>query len=169
MRLLVIAAAALSLPGCAARPPLAPPAPGAAGLSDDGTPVSEASFAPASAQAAASVARTYYALIGARRFAEAWRLLADGAAPRGASAADFAAAFADYAEYHASVGAPGPIEGAAGSSFVEVPVLVYGRMRSGATFSRRGIVQLRRCNDVPGCTAQQRGWRIFAETMGDSP
>lgn len=45
--------------------PLDPPAPGApGGLPDDRTPVSEASFAPDSAQGAANVVQTYYALIG---------------------------------------------------------------------------------------------------------
>ncbi|MEA3017259.1 MAG: hypothetical protein QOI38_1981 [Sphingomonadales bacterium] len=166
MRLSACLAAAALIGGCSAPQPLAPPAPGSpGGLPDDRTPIAEAPFAPTSAQGAANVAQTDYALIEARRFGEAWRLLADGARPRGASEADLAAAFADYAEYHAEVGAPGAIEGAAGSSFVEVPVLVYGRMRGGAAFSRRGTVQLRRCNDVPGCTEAQRRWRIYAETF----
>ena len=76
------------------------------------------------------------------------------------------AAFADHAEYRAEVGMPGRVEGAAGSLWVEVPVRVRGRMRDGATFDKRGAVVLRRCNAVPGCTPEQRRWRIEAENIG---
>ena len=59
-----------------------------------------------------------------------------------------------------NIGAPGEIEGAAGSLYVEVPVQVYGRLRSGEPFNMLGPVRLRRCNQVPGCTDEQRRWRI---------
>lgn len=152
MRLLVLAAIA-SLAGCAA----------------DRTPTPVAAMAEPGAREAAEVARAYFALIGARRYAEAWALLADDARPSGRTEADFAAAFADYAEYHAEVGAPGRIEGAAGSLWVEVPARVFGRMRSGERFAMRGVVVLRRCNAVPGCTDAQRRWRIVAENIGIEP
>lgn len=148
-------------------PPVEPAAPGTlGGLPDDRRPVSEAPFSEDSAQGAANVVQTYFGLIEARRYGEAWRLLAEGARPHGSSEADFAAAFDQYAEYHAQVGAPGRPEGAAGSVHVEVPAQVYGRMRNGEAFNKSGTVFLRRCNDVPGCTAEQRRWRIEGENIG---
>jgi hypothetical protein len=132
--------------------PVAPPAPGTPeGLPEDRTPVSEAPFAANSAQGAANVVQTYFALVEVGRYRDALRLRSDGLA---------AAAFAPYAEYHAEVGAPGEIEGAAGSSYVEVPVTIYGRRRSGETFRQRGTMTLRHVNDVDGSTAEQRRWHI---------
>jgi hypothetical protein len=76
------------------------------------------------------------------------------------SASAFAASFDKYARYDAQVGAPGRIEGAAGSSYVEVPVVIYGRLKSGEAVHMNGPVTLRRVNDVPGLTAEQRRWHI---------
>jgi hypothetical protein len=138
-------------PPVAASQPVAPPAPGSPrGLPDDRTPVSEAPFAPTSAQGAADVVQTYYALLESGRTAEAGRLRSDGRPP------DLSA----YGEHHAQVGAPGAIEGAAGSLYVEVPVVIYGRLRTGAEVHEKGRAVLRRVNDVPGSTAAQRRWHI---------
>ena len=149
----------------ASPPPAEPPAPGTpGGLADDRTPVSEAPFDKRSAQGAARVVQTYYALIEAGKYREAWALWSDGGKASGKSEDAFATGFDPYAEYHAQIGAPGRIEGAAGSLYVDVPVVTYGRLKSGAAFDRKGKVTLRRCNDVPGCTTEQREWRISATT-----
>ena len=143
--------------------PLNPPAPGEpGGLPDDRTPVSEAPFTQDSAQGAANVVQTYYALLEQGKYREAWRLWSDGGKASGMGAEAFAASFAEYAEYHANIGAPGRIEGAAGSLYVTVPVQVYGRLKSGEPFNRKGAVTLRRVNDVPGSTEDQRRWHIAA-------
>jgi hypothetical protein len=149
-----------------APPPAAPPEPGpAGGLPDDRTPVPEAPFSDTSAQGAAQIVQTYYALIEAGRYAEARALW-----PGEPSASDeaFAAGFERYSGYHAQVGAPGAMEGAAGSSYVEVPVVLYGRTKDGAAFSRKATVTLRRVNDVPGSTAGQRRWHIYRIEEGSS-
>jgi hypothetical protein len=147
--------------GPAELPPLDPPGPGEpGGLPDDRTPVSEAPFTEESAQGAANVVQSYYALIESGRHREAWRLWSDGGEASGMNAAAFAASFDGYREYHANIGAPGEMEGAAGSSYVEIPVQVYGRLSNGEPFNRRGSVRLRRCNNVPGCTEEQLKWRI---------
>jgi membrane-bound inhibitor of C-type lysozyme len=131
--------------------PVSPPEPGTpGGLPDDKTPISEAPFKPTSAQGAANVVQTYFALMEQERAAEAAKLRSDGK-PEDLS---------PYASYHAQVGGPGQIEGAAGSLFVEVPVVLYGRLKTGAEFHRSGKAVLRRVNDVPGSTAEQRKWRI---------
>jgi membrane-bound inhibitor of C-type lysozyme len=144
-----------SAPGvrCTTRPaaPVSPPEPGTpGGLPDDRTPISEAPFTPTSAQGAADVVQTYYALIGEGKYAEAGRLRADGQA--------FDAS--RYAQYDAQVGAPGAIGAAAGSLYVEVPVVIYGRLKNGAELHQSGKAVLRRVNDVPGSTPEQRRWRI---------
>jgi membrane-bound inhibitor of C-type lysozyme len=137
-----------------------PPAPGTpGGLPDDRTPVSEAPFAPTSAQGAANVVQTYFALLEQGKAAEAARLRVDGR-PEDLS---------PYASYHAQVGAPGHSEGAAGSLYIEVPVVIYGRLKTGGELHRAGKAVLRRANDVPGSTADERRWRIDRLEVSDSP
>lgn len=151
-------APAVSAP--AAEEPLDPPGPGeAGGLPDDRTPVSEGPFTQESAQGAANVLQTYYALIEQGDYEEAWALRSPSA--DGPSREAFAASFDQYAEYHAQIGAPSDIEGAAGSLYVEVPVQTYGRMKDGKPFSSAGTVTLRRSNNIPGSTPEQRRWRIY--------
>jgi len=53
------------------------------------------------------------------------------------------------------------MEGAAGSSYVDFPVQLYGRTNDGKEFNSRGTMTLRRANDVPGSTAEQRKWHIY--------
>jgi len=151
----------------AAVEPAASGAPG--GLADDRTPVSEAPFTETSAQGAANVVQTYYALIESGKYADAWRLWADGGRASGMSAEAFAASFGKYRDYHAQIGAPGRIEGAAGSAYVEIPVQPYGRLQSGEEFHMAGPLRLKRCNDVPGCTEEQRKWRIVESGIRPRP
>uniref|UniRef100_UPI0035CBD0C7 hypothetical protein n=1 Tax=uncultured Sphingomonas sp. TaxID=158754 RepID=UPI0035CBD0C7 len=142
-------------------PALDPPAPGTPdGLPDDRTPVSEARFTPDSAQGAANVVQTYYALIGERKYAQAFALR--DAATAGAPTADaFAVSFARYSEYHANVGAPSAIEAGAGQRYVTVPVQIYARLKQGATpVYEIGSVTLHRTGDIDGATAAQRSWHI---------
>jgi hypothetical protein len=151
--------------------PAEPPAPGRpGGLADDRKPIAEAPFAATGAQGAAAVVQAYYALVEAGRYAAARRLWGDGAAS-GLSEKAFAAGFARYRDYHAQIGAPGAVEGAAGSLYVEVPVVLYGRTPDGA-FTRKAKVTLRRVNDVPGSTAEDRRWHIRTveeEAAGAAP
>ena len=137
-------------------PPVEPAAPGApGGLPDDRSPISEAPFAETSAQGAANVVQIYFALAETKRWDEAVRSWGDRAAAQA-----FSARFRGYGEFHAQVGGPGEPEGAAGSIYVTVPVQLYGRTGSGAAFRERGTMTLRRVNDVPGSTPEQRRWHI---------
>jgi hypothetical protein len=145
-------------PGSNVATPLSPPAPGTpGGLPDDRTPLAEPKgpIDPKSAQAAGQVMQSYGALIEQKRFSEAANLWGDAAA-----AAAFADQFKSASEVHAQVGKPGDTEGAAGSIYVTVPVVFYGRMKSGGEFSRSGTATLRRVNDVPGATEKQLHWHI---------
>lgn len=146
--------------------PVTPAEPGTPeGLPDDRTPVSEAPFAATSAQGAANVVQSYFALIESGRRAEARALWGGDGADSGRGPGRFSAAFAAYSEYHGQVGAPGEMEGAAGSIYVEVPVSVYGRRAGDGTFQERGTITLRRVNDVPGSSAAQRRWHIIQSTV----
>lgn len=151
--------------------PYEPPAPGQpGGLPDDRTPVSEAPFTPESAQGAANVVQTYFALIGEKKYDGAWMLWSDGGKASNQTLDDFAASFGQYAQYHGLVGAPGEIEGAAGSLYVEVPVQIYGRMKAdGRPFNLLGKATLRRVNNVDGSTAEQRKWHIARLEVKQTP
>lgn len=142
-------------------PTVEPPAPGTpGGLPDDRTPVSEAPFTPQSAQGAANVAQTYFALLTEKKYAEAWKLWSDGGKASGESQAAFAERMSKFIQYNAQVGGPSDIEGAAGSLYVEVPVVIYGRNADGSELHQSGKATLRRVNDVDGSTAEQRKWHI---------
>lgn len=131
--------------------PVTPPAPGTpGGLPDDKTPISEAPFAPTSAQGAANVVQTYYALLEKRSSVDAAKHRADGM-PENLS---------QYSSLHAQVGAPGAIQKTGGSLTVEVPVVLSGRLADGSPFNRSGKLLLRRVGDVAGSTPAQREWRI---------
>jgi membrane-bound inhibitor of C-type lysozyme len=152
-------------------PPLNPPGPGEpGGLPDDGTPVSEAPFTPESAQGAANVVQTYFALIEEGKYRRAWSLWSDGGKASGMSADAFAAGFRKYDEYHANVGAPGRIDAGAGQRYVTVPVQVYGRLKAdGKPFNQRGEVTLHRTADIDGATAEDKAWHITAIDLKSTP
>jgi membrane-bound inhibitor of C-type lysozyme len=146
--------------------PTSSPTPAAPG--NQATPVSEAPFTEDSAQGAANVVQTYYALLGEGKYGQAYRLWEPGAA--GMDARAFAASFARYSEYHANIGAPGRIDAGAGQRYVTVPVQVYGRLKEGARpFNMRGSVTLHRAGDVDGATAEQRRWRIRSADIKPRP
>lgn len=150
-------------PGVACHAPaVQPPEPGKpGGLPDDRTPLAEGPIAPNSAQGAAQVVQQYAAELEARNYAAAWALWGDGGKASGRATADaFARTFDRYDSWHAQVGAPGRMEGAAGSSYVTVPLVIYGRLKTGAEVHEKADVTLRRVNDVPGSTPDQRRWHI---------
>ncbi|RYE03305.1 MAG: hypothetical protein EOP61_05265, partial [Sphingomonadales bacterium] len=89
-----------------------------------------ASTAPAApaidetAQGAANVVQRYYALIGEKKYADAWALWEGVGKASGMSAQAFAASFDKYAAYNAQVGSPGAVDAGAGQRFVTVPVQI---------------------------------------------
>jgi hypothetical protein len=103
---------------------------------------------PKSAEAAGQIVQQYGALIEQSRFDDAEKLWGN---PR--AAADFAKELRPTT--HIQIGDLGETEGAAGSIYTTVPVVLYGD-----GFHRGANVVLRRVNDVPGSTAEQRHWHI---------
>lgn len=107
-----------------------------------------------SAQGAANVLRNYYDLVTAGRQDEAARLWSPGASR--SSEQDVAS----YETHDIRIGEPGRIEGAAGSLYVTVPVEIHARRPPAEQVHLSGEATLRRSNDVPGSTPEQRSWRI---------
>ena len=108
--------------------------------------------------------RDYYAAIAARDYARAYAHWGDGGAASGQSFEQFRAGFAETAAVAADVGAPGRVEGAAGSRYVSVPVEVHATTTAGAAQWFRGTYTLRRAV-VPGATEEQRRWHIASADM----
>jgi hypothetical protein len=148
-------------PANEAAPAIPPPATGP----DAKTPLAEPKGAidPKSPEAAGQVVQHYGALIEQHRMKEAAALW--GSAD---SASDFAVQLRRYPEVHLEIGRPGEMEGAAGSSYVTVPVTFYGKDQNDAAFRRDADVILRRVNDVPGSTEAQRRWHIERIEWKDS-
>jgi hypothetical protein len=139
------------------------------GLPDDRTPLAEGPIDSKSAQGAGQVLQGFGGLLEQRHFTEAYRLWSDEGRASGMSEAQFTAAYEKYAEIHSEVGAPGETEGAAGSIYVDIPFRLYGKLKSGEPFNQLGTVTLRRVNDVPGSTAEQREWHIYRSEVQPRP
>ncbi len=141
--------------------PVEPAEPGTPGGLPKSGVVSEAPFTPDSAQGAANVVQTYFALLEEGKYRQARALWDDGGKASGMDEAAFAASFAGYSEYHAQIGAPGEIDAGAGQRHVTVPVQLYGRLKANAApFHARGDVVLHRVGDIDGATAEQKAWHI---------
>jgi hypothetical protein len=93
-------------------------------------------------------------LIEAGKFREAYRLREPE--KKGATEQAFAANYARYAEHRATIGAPSRIAEAGEWLYVEVPVQMYGRMKSGAPMASAGTMTLRRPAAEPNAP-----WRIY--------
>lgn len=155
-------------------PPLRPETikPGEPGaLPDDRTPLEEPKgpIDPKSAEGGGQVMQIFGGLLEQRKFGEAYRLWSANGRASGMSEAQFIAAYDKYAEIHSEVGKPGDSEGAAGSIYVDVPFRLYGKLKSGGPFNLVGTMTLRRVNDVPGSTEEQRRWHLYKSAMDSGP
>jgi hypothetical protein len=128
-------------------------------------PVRSAADSPA---AAAAVVRGYYAAIEARDFRRAYLCWGDGGASSRQTYDRFVAGFRNTAHVEAQIGAPGPIGAAAGSRYVEVPVIVRARTKGGRSQRFAGTYLMRR-SEVDGATAAQRRWHIDSAKLRPTP
>lgn len=106
---------------------------------------------------AVALVREYYAAIEARAYDRAYALWADGALRQ--TPAQFATGFALTTHVAATIDAPGRLEAAAGSRFIEVPVAIEAAQQDGRVRRYVGAYTLRH-SVVDGATPEQRGWRI---------
>ena len=117
---------------------------------------------PMGLQAAKQLVETYADLLVKGRFDAAH----DYWAGDSLSDAQFADKWRAYGRFKgAAVDDPGLPEGAAGSIYVDVPLQLFGTTRSGHDFSLSGKLTLRRVNDVPGSTEEQRRWHIHSSEL----
>jgi hypothetical protein len=127
-------------------PPIPPPGTGP----DARTPLGEPNHAvdPKSIEAAGLVVQRFGALIQHNRLDEAAKLWASTE-----KAASFTKQLSP--STHLEIGGLGEPEGAAGSIYTTASVVF-----TNGTIRRRALIILRRVNDVPGSTDEQRHWHI---------
>jgi hypothetical protein len=113
---------------------------------------------------AVNVLRDYYAAIEARNFAHAWGLWSDNGRTSGQTPQQFADGFANTAHVAVSTGAPGAVEAAAGSRYIQVPISIEAAQRDGSVRRYAGSYTLRRAV-VDGATASQRAWKLASATL----
>jgi hypothetical protein len=114
-----------------------------------------------SVDAAVSAIREYYHAIDAGDYARAYRLWGSEGAASGKTYERFAAGFDSTAHVDVTVGEPGAIGGAAGSRYVEIPVVIHAVTRQGDAQRFQGSYVMRR-SEVDGATEAQRRWRIYS-------
>lgn len=112
----------------------------------------------------AQLVRRYYDAIQAGKYDSAYSLWGQSGQASGKNRAAFSAGFAQTAEVHATVSDSVQIEGAAGSQYATVPVIVDAVLRSGAMQHFNGTYTLRRAM-VDGATPEQRRWHIYSADL----
>ena len=119
-----------------------------------------AQTAPSAVEQAVLPLRHYYAAINQKNYAAAfavWEKGEDGKAVNGQSFATFVGGFSDTAYVNLAIGEPGETEGAAGSSFVEIPVVISATSTDGETRKFAGSYTMRSSN-----LAGDASWRIHS-------
>lgn len=100
----------------------------------------------------------YAALLQAHNFGETYKLLDPS---MGVTEQQFEKRLSGYKTIKADVGNIGPVEGAAGSLYDTVQLTLTGEKTDDTPYKVTGPVTLRRVNDVPGSTPEQRQWHIY--------
>lgn len=114
---------------------------------------------------ARGVVQRYYAAIERGDYRSAYRLWSGKGQASGQSYAAFSRGFARTAHTRAVAGKPTDGEGAAGSTFITVPVRVYATLKNGRHQRFAGQYILRRVNDVDGATREQLSWHLTSATL----
>lgn len=117
-----------------------------------------------SPEAAVEVIRDYYAALATGDYARAYAYWANGGEASGQTLEEFENGFAETASVAADIRTPGPIDPAAGSRYIPVPVTVRATTTAGVTQCFHGTYTLRR-SVVTGATAEQQQWRIASADL----
>lgn len=122
---------------------------------------------PASPQAAAERVLLYYGAIARGDYQTAYEMWGpDG--PPDQTVEAFAAGYDETTNVRAFVEEPSEPEGAAGSTYITVPVVVTAQTASGADQRFEGDYVLRRVNDVPGAEPWQLRWHIESADLRET-
>lgn len=115
----------------------------------------------------ADVVTQYARLLHARDFSHAYNLWDPNSRPT--TEAAFEKQFDHLKTIDAAVGKIGQEEGAAGSLYDEIQLTLSGVKDDGSNYVLTGPVTLRRVNDVPGSTEEQRQWHIVKTELSGDP
>lgn len=115
----------------------------------------------------ANVVKAYYRAIAEGQYRSAYQFWESNGAASGKSFDEFRAGFSETAAVELIPGAPGRVEGAAGSQYLEIPVRVVARLRNGASQVFVGTYTLRR-SVVDGAAPEQRAWHIYSAKLTSS-
>jgi hypothetical protein len=118
--------------------------------------------------AAVEVIRAYYASINAGEYRTAYHQWEDSGRASGQSFDDFAAGYARTERVEVDIGTPGRIEGAAGSRYLEIPVVLRAATAAGARQRFEGSYTLRR-SVVDGAAPEMRRWHIYSARINRVP
>lgn len=130
---------------------------------NDQPPPGEAATTPpadASPEAARAVIVDFYAAINEGDYRRAYLHWADAGGASQQSFEQFRDGFAATAEVAAEIGEPFDTNAGAGSIYTSIPVTLAASQTDGSVRTFQGAYVLRRANDVPGSTAEQRRWHI---------
>lgn len=116
-------------------------------------------------QEAVQVIQDYYSAIDRRDYTQAYSAWEGEGKASQQSFEQFKQGFANTASTAVEVGQPDRLEGAAGSSYIEIPVTVTAVTTNGTPQRFRGSYVLRRVNDVPGSTLEQRRWHLYSANL----
>ncbi len=163
---------AIALTGCStpsiSQPPVASASPIATPSIAPGSPLPSGSPTQTSAsnsspqQEAIQVIRDYYSAIARRDYEQAYLVWEGEGAASQQSFEQFRQGFVNTESTAVEVGEPGRVDGAAGSSYIEIPVSITATTTSGTQQQFRGSYALRRVNDVTGSTLEQRRWHFYS-------
>jgi hypothetical protein len=105
--------------------------------------VAYAQSTSARADDAVQLIRNYYRWINQKKYQGAfniWEKREEGAAANGQSFEKFAGGFSDTASVSVEIGETGEIEGAAGSNYIEIPVVISAKTKSGKAQKFAGTI-----------------------------
>jgi hypothetical protein len=113
---------------------------------------------------AEEIVRAYYAAINARQYQRAYALWNDDGPPGRPTLQAFSSGFAGTDSVQVTLGAPGRMEGAAGSRYVRIPVRVRAFEHGNGPREFTGSYTLRR-SVVPGSSAADQLWHLYAADL----
>ena len=111
-------------------------------------------------QDAVQLIRNYYRWINQKKYAGAfgiWEKREDGNAVNGQSFTKFKSGFSDTASVSVEIGEPGEIEGAAGSNYIEIPVVISAMSKLDQAQKFVGTYTMRSSN-----MTDDRSWYIYS-------
>jgi hypothetical protein len=154
----------LAIAGCGDRPPRTAQRGDSAIRVNAREPVVKDTIGSDTSTTPALLVRRYYGAIRAGNYDSAYFLWGQSGQASGHTRESFAAGFAQTREVHAVVSDSVKLEGAAGSQYATVPVVVDATLRNGTRQHFEGTYTLRRAM-VDGATPDQRRWHIYSADL----